>query len=113
MENPFEIINQRLNRIEKLLEANLESLCNTKITNSIPTLMTIKDVANYLNLSIPTIYGYTAKKNIPHYKRGKKLYFDKNDIDEWILEGRQKTIRDIERLADDYIFKNSRHIRNI
>ncbi|WNH12541.1 helix-turn-helix domain-containing protein [Thalassobellus suaedae] len=113
MENPFEIIKQRLDRIEKLLEANLGNLCNNKITHSIPTLMTIKDVANYLNLSIPTIYGYTAKKNMPHSKRGNKLYFDKNNINEWILEGRQKTIRDIERLADNYILKNSRHIRNI
>ncbi len=62
MENPFEIINQRLDRIEELLEANLGNLCNNKITYNIPNLMMIKDVANYLNLSISTIYGYTAKK---------------------------------------------------
>jgi excisionase family DNA binding protein len=67
--------------------------------------MTNKEVANYLNLSIPTVYDYFAKRNIPHSKRGNRLYFDKNDIDQWILGIKQKTNRKIEMMTDDYLTK--------
>ena len=104
MENPFEIILGRLEHIEKLLENNLEN--TNKNHRNTATIMTIKDVSDYLNLSIPTIYGYTAKRYIPHAKRGNRLFFNKKDIDKWIIEGEQNTISDIERTASDYLVKN-------
>lgn len=46
---------------------------------------------NYLKLSKPTIYKLTMERQIPHYKLGKRLYFRKEGLDEWINKGKVKT----------------------
>ena len=43
--------------------------------------MNVKEVASYLHLAIATIYGLTYFGNKPYFKTGKKLYFNKEDID--------------------------------
>lgn len=43
-----------------------------------------------------TFYGYVHRKEIPFHKRGKKLYFLKSEIDEWLKAGRKKTVDEIE-----------------
>ena len=37
-----------------------------------------------------TVYGHTSKRQIPHYKRGKKLYFNRDDLLEWITQAKQR-----------------------
>lgn len=110
MENPFELISKRLDNIENLL-FDIQSKLDERNSNSQnDQLLSIKEVAKYLNLSVPTIYGYTAKRHIPHAKRGNRLYFNKSEIDNWILEGEQRTNSDIERMASDYLSqKGIRH----
>jgi excisionase family DNA binding protein len=91
MENPFEIILEKLNKIEEelaIIKANQE---NTSKEMKIEFL-TIKELSEYLKLTVPTIYGYTSTNRIPHIKRGKRLYFKKSDIDIWIEKGQRKTI---------------------
>ena len=91
MENPFEIILEKLNKIEEelaIIKANQE---NTGKEMKIEFL-TIKELSEYLQLTVPTIYGYTRTNHIPHIKRGKRLYFKKSDIDIWIEKGQRKTI---------------------
>lgn len=58
--------------------------------------MTIEQVASYLSLSKATIYGYTFRNTIPYTKRGKRLYFEKFAIDDWLFENSRKTTQDIE-----------------
>ena len=44
-------------------------------------LMTARDVAEYMNVSIAYIYKLTSSKQIPYYKpRGGRIYFDKSDV---------------------------------
>jgi len=40
------------------------------------------------------------------YKNGKRLFFLKSEIDEWIKKGRGVTNEDIDRLASNYLIKN-------
>ena len=47
----------------------------------------IDDVASYLQLSKKTIYNKTSKGEIPHFKKGKILYFRPVEIENWLLEG--------------------------
>ena len=73
MENPFELIIERLDRIEK-------AISNLKLENVIVVeskAMNVSEVAKYLNTNIPSIYGLTSRAEIPHYKIAKKLYFKK------------------------------------
>ena len=41
--------------------------------------------------AVPTIYGLVHDRLIPHSKRGKQLYFSKNELLKWIADGRRKT----------------------
>lgn len=36
----------------------------------------------------PTFYGLVSTGKIPHYKTGKKLFFLKSEIDEWLKSGK-------------------------
>tara|TARA_R110002124_G_C8652826_1_gene489477 strand:- start:244 stop:576 length:333 start_codon:yes stop_codon:yes gene_type:complete len=109
MENPFEIINERLERIENLLE-NIYSNIGTKETNIITSkIMDIEQLSSYLGLSKSHVYKLTSSHTIPHSKRGKRLYFDKEIINSWVLENKIWTQDDIEKQASDYLIKNRKH----
>jgi len=68
--------------------------------------MNVEQLANYLDLSKSHIYKKTSSREIPHYKRGKKLYFSKQEIDKWILKNRIETTKEIDQISKDYILKN-------
>ena len=62
-------------------------------------LLTVKEAADFLNIAVPTIYGYVQRQEIPVNKRGKLLYFSKQELVEWIKAGRKKTVSEIEEEA--------------
>ena len=68
-----------------------------------PGMWNIKQASEYIRVTVPTIYGYVQKCTIPNYKKGKRLYFKKEDLDKWIGEGRRLTIREIEDSVQDYL----------
>lgn len=84
----------------------LETLIQNSINNSIKadphekgytqSILSLTEACNYLNLAKQTIYGFTSKRLIPFIKKGKKLYFKKSDLEEWLLEGKQLTKKEIE-----------------
>ncbi|GAB4000016.1 helix-turn-helix domain-containing protein [Spirosoma daeguense] len=57
-----------------------------------PDLLVIKQASEVVNLAVPTIYGMVSRNEIPFMKRGKKLYFSRKELEDWIREGRQKTV---------------------
>ncbi len=54
-------------------------------------ILTISEASQYLNLAKQTIYGFTSKNIIPFIKKGKKLYFRRSELKDWLLESRQMT----------------------
>jgi predicted DNA-binding transcriptional regulator AlpA len=46
-------------------------------------------------LKIPTIYALVSKREIPHFKRGKRLYFSKRELINWLQSGKRKTQSEI------------------
>ena len=71
----------------------------------------LKDLQDYLpdHPAAPTVYGWVRNGLIPHYKVGKKLFFKKSEIDQWLDSGRQKTEAELESEAVSYI--NDRRVR--
>ena len=48
--------------------------------------LSLKETCLYLKLKPATIYSYTHNKVLPYYKlRGRKIYFKKEDLDNFIL----------------------------
>jgi excisionase family DNA binding protein len=105
MENPFEIINQRLDRIETLLNKLYSNGGGNGIKNSCPELMDVSQVSDYFNFSKSYIYKMTSTHNIPHSKRGKRLFFDKEKVTNWALENEIWTQEDIQSQANEYLIK--------
>jgi len=46
-------------------------------------LLTIKQLSEMLSVPIRTIYGWTYMQFIPHYKIGRLLRFDEDEINRW------------------------------
>lgn len=54
-------------------------------------LLTIREASKFLNLSVPTLYSKHSKREIPGVcKQGKRLYFSKKSLIEWIKSGEIK-----------------------
>ena len=53
-------------------------------------ILSLKETAIYLNLAEQTVYGFTSKQQIPFIKKGKKLYFQKSELEKWLLDGNVK-----------------------
>ena len=108
MENPFEIIVEKLTVIERRL-TSIEHKLGTKYNDvGYKEVMNLRQLCDYLELSKSHIYKLTSTREIPHYKRGgKKLYFNKYEIDKWVLKNRVDTNEEIETMAANYI-RNSK-----
>lgn len=106
MENPFEIINNRLERIESLLETLVKTSSSSKDGVYFKRIMNCDEVAAYLDLSKSAVYKLSSDNEIPRIKRRKRLYFDREAIDKWLLEGKQLDNSEIERMAADYLIKH-------
>lgn len=109
MENPFELILNRLNAIEDLLRTLMK---NDKgavlLTASLPNVINLNQAAEYVSLSKSAMYKKTAERTIPHFKQGKKLYFKRSELDDWLTAQKISTHAEIEKEADDYILKKGR-----
>lgn len=90
MTNPFEIISNRLSNIESLL-LDIKHAPQTTDTAPQDELLTIEQAADFLSLSVPTLYAKTSTKAIPFMKRGKRLYFSRTELMEYLKAGRSKT----------------------
>ena len=54
-------------------------------------IMRVPQLCKYLKMKISTLYQLTHKNEIPFNKKGKTLYFRKDEIDKWVSEGKQIT----------------------
>lgn len=88
------------NCVNSCLQNNLR--VNAREENNI---LNVGQVADFLHLSRPAIYGLVHAKKIPSFKQGKHLYFLKQDVVNWIKEGRKLTQRELNDLAEVHIAK--------
>ncbi len=99
MENPFELLLEKLNTIENLLkEKQLPTIGSPDFE-----ILDIKQAATYIGISKATLYGLTSSRQVPHYKAGKRIHFKKAELFKWITRVRVKTNEEIEQEAATYI----------
>jgi len=110
MENPFELILEKLNQIEETLESLKADKLKEQQEKSSNVHMNVDEVAEYLGLKKPTIYSKVGNGEIPHSKRSNRLYFFKNEIDHWLSKGKRRTNAEIEHEANEYLSSRRRNI---
>lgn len=80
----------------------LDILTNAVLSNK--NALTIEECAAYINVSVSHLYKLTSTQQIPHYKpRGKMVYFDRAEIDDWLRQNRVATTSEIEQKAANHL----------
>lgn len=74
-------------------------------------LLSIKEAAQFLNLSVPTLYSKVSRNTIPFMKRSKRLYFSSSELMAYLKEGRNKSNSEIEKEAEAYLLNNKQALK--
>ena len=70
-------------------------------------VLNFNETYKYLEMSASHLYKLTRQKQIPHFcPQGKKLYFSRIELDQWLLRNRKDSIDDIETMAANYLINN-------
>lgn len=86
-------LNKRLSRIENMLLSQ-------------KTVLNFDETAVYTGLSKSHLYKLTSTGGIPCYKpTGKKLYFDKEELDEWMLRNKKLSQDEIDDKAENFLME--------
>lgn len=91
-------LNEKLNCIQTLLLKQADSN-----VSKADELLTVTQAAQFLALATPTIYGLVQRREVPFSKRGKRLYFSKRELIEWVGKGRKYTQSEIDENAVKFL----------
>ncbi len=96
-----------------IIEAVNKCLAVTKqsqviIESDEPEIMNIEQVSMFLHVSKATIYKWVMDREIPVSKKGKRLYFIRSELMEWVKTGKRKTNIEIDQEATNYIMRKKR-----
>ena len=69
--------------------------------------MNLQEAAIFIKKAPQTIYGYTCKGTIPFIYQG-GLYFQKAELEKWLLQGKRKTKAEITAAAENHIVNRSK-----
>lgn len=112
MNNPFEVIEARLSSIENLILDLKHKPQTVKPTDQPEQLLTIQQAAEFLSLSVPTMYSKVSKGELPVMKQSKRLYFSRTELMQYLKDGRKKSNADIEQEAKAYLSNNKKGLNN-
>lgn len=98
MSNPFEVLEARLSMIENLL-LDIKHQPQGDHVGQSKEILTVPEAAAFLDIEIPTVYSKCSRGELPHSKRGNRLYFNREELIEYIRAGRKPTNAEIEASA--------------
>ena len=99
MDINYQTIDERLKNIETALLSQ-------------KTVFNFDELAAYTGLSKSHLYKLTSTGGIPCYKpSGKHIYFNKPEIDQWLLQNRKATTNELEAKANAYDFAKKGGVR--
>lgn len=84
-------LSKKLDRIEQL------TIISSK------KVLDLSEAAMFTGYSESHIYNLTSKKAIPHYKKNRKLFFKKDELEDWMLERQVKTDNELDNKATTYV----------
>ena len=108
MTNPFEVIEARLSNIENMLLDLKHPVKNDSVPQS--DLMTVAEAADFLDLTIPTIYTKTSRGELPFMKRSKRLYFSREELVKYLKKGRQGSLVEFGNNPEDLLKPTRRKV---
>jgi excisionase family DNA binding protein len=72
-------------------------------------VLNFNETCTYLELSQSHLYKLTSTGSIPHYKpNGKKIYFHREELDQWLLRNRSDSQDELEQQAANYLIQKGK-----
>lgn len=110
MENnlTFDQLPGEVSRLSRIVESmNQILLQQTKSTEKQDHKFNVEEAAEFLGVTVATIYSKKSKGELPACKApgSKRLFFFKSDLIKYLKQGRQKTNLEIEAEAEIYLKK--------
>lgn len=93
-------LTKKLEDIENLLLLSSRSDSNPKEPQD--KLLTIQEAAEFLKLTVPTIYSKVSRNELPFMKRSKRLYFSQSELLNYLKDGRVSTLNELGNEAEKY-----------
>lgn len=84
-------LSNQLDRVERLAAISAKPILD------------INEASDFTGYSKGHLYRLTSDRQIPHYKKARKLYFKKSELEAWLLEERVMTTAEIESKATTYV----------
>lgn len=101
------VIEELYLKLESKIEKDLRFLSVQK-----KEILTIADAALLLNLSTSQVYKLTMAGEIKFYKpHGKKIYFKRSDIDDWVFKEQKTTEPESLDSQAEEIFRMIKRVR--
>ncbi len=97
--NPFEIFPGQLVEILNRIDEKLNKILDRSVLPE-KDIIDIEETAELLNLSKYSLYAFTSKNQVPHYKFGRKIYFKRDELVSFILNKDKKIKSKNERQAE-------------
>lgn len=72
-----------MNRAD-LREVLYEMFAEIQQENTEEEIMTIREAAEYLKVSVPTVRNMITSKEIPFFQRGQVIRLNRRDVKEWL-----------------------------
>lgn len=85
-------------------EANvIADMVAAKVSITTKAVLTLEEAAQYMGVSKSQLYKLTHTKNIPHSKpAGKMCYFNRADLETWLMGNPVATTEELADRANDY-----------
>ncbi len=97
----------RLNELELLIQNSVEKALRNQPKEADSTedenlFFTVQQTADFLKLTVSTIYSKSCRGELPVMKKYGRLYYSKKELINYVKTGRRKTKEEIETFADNY-----------
>ncbi len=66
-------------------------------------MVSVSEAAKITGLAVNTLYDKTHRREIPYYKKGKRIYFRPSELLAWIANGRVMTQGEIDAKAISHV----------
>mgnify|MGYP000990218339 FL=1 len=78
-----------LDIVQKALNAQ------SPLTAPAKTILTMPEASELTGLARQTLYAMTSQRIIPHFKRGKRVLFRREELEQWMMENRRQTLQEL------------------
>ena len=105
-ENLPEAVNLLFNKVELIEQFIMEEANKEQAPKD--ELLTVPQAAEFLNLAKSSLYGLIHRKAIPNMKRGKKVYFSKEELINYLQGGTRLSLDQLKEERKNLSFTKKR-----